>query len=57
MRYALKLLMYAFIVTLGLNALLPQGYMELYMLFITHYGLMDSFKRNPQMLESIKPFF
>lgn len=57
MKHTLKLLVYAFIITLGLNELLPQTYKEVYMLFIARYGLMDSFKMNPQMLKNIKPFF
>lgn len=57
MKEAFKLFTLAFIVTLGLSTVLPEAYMEIYMLFITHYGLLDSLKRNPQMVEVIKPLF
>lgn len=57
MKETIKLLISALMLTLGLNSVLSESSMALYMLFITHYGLMDSLKRNPQMVEVIKPFF
>jgi len=51
MKHSYKFLLYIFILTVGLNTILPEAYMQVYMLFITHLGLMDSFKRNPGVIK------